>query len=177
MADETPSGINQSTVETLFEDVREHLKFEDAREQSINTRAGGLAGFVGIVVAITTGLGKLALDLDPSRLAAVLAGFAFGVTMLALMAALGIAIVKVLLPQESSAISMKRIESYPTWAYISRDQVMAQGEIMRGWINALARDRQRNSLKAKWLRRAYIAFLVGMARLVLLAVILGVDEA
>jgi hypothetical protein len=70
-------------------------------------------------VAITTGLGKLAVDSDPSWLAAVFGGIAFGITMLALLVALGIAIIKVLIPQESSAISIKRIESYPTWTYLA----------------------------------------------------------
>lgn len=177
MSDEVPAGIDQGTVETLLEDVREQLKAEDAREQSINARASGLAGFVGIIVAITTGLGKLALDSDPSCLAAVLAGVMFGITMLALLVALGIAVVAVLIPQEASAISIKRIESYATWAYISKARVMVQGEIMRGWIQALAQDRQRNSSKARWLRRAYVSFLVGAVGLVLLAIILGIDEA
>jgi hypothetical protein len=175
--DRPPPGVNPRTVETLLAEVREQLKAEDAREQSFNTRAGGLAGFVGIIVAVTTGAGQLALDASPSCAAAILAGLAFGVTMLALLAALAIAIIKVLIPQESAAISIRRIESYPTWSYISRDEVMVQGEIMRGWIAALAKDRQRNSSKAKWLRRAYASLLVGVAGLVVFGGILGIDAA
>ena len=175
MAGEEPEGPKQQTVETLLDDVREQLKAEDAREQSFNTRAGGLAGFVGIIVAVTTGLGKIALDSDLSCAAGVAAAITFTLTMGALLAAIGMVVLKVLVPQESSAISMKTIERYPTWSYISKEQVMVQGEIMRGWINALAQDRQRNSSKAKWLRRAYNAFLAGTAGLVLFGVILAID--
>jgi hypothetical protein len=174
---EAPAGIHRETVETLLDEVREQLKAEDAREQSFNTRAGGLAGFVGIIVAITTGVGRVALDSDLSCMAAVLVGIAFGTTMLALLAALGIAIIKVLIPQESAAISIRRIEAYSTWEYVSKEEVMVKGEIMRGAIAALAKDRQRNSSKARWLRHAYLALLVGTAGLVTLGSILAVDAA
>jgi hypothetical protein len=45
---------------------------EDGREQSFNTRAGGLAGFIGIIVSISTAAGNVALDNDPSCLATIL---------------------------------------------------------------------------------------------------------
>lgn len=176
-ASDVPEGINEETVESLLNEVREQLKAEDAREQSFNTRAGGLAGFVGIIVAITTGVGKVALDADLSCRAEVLMGVAFGIAMLSLLASMGIAVVKVLIPQESAAISMKTIERYPKWEYVKKDPVMVHGEIMRGLITALAKDRQRNSSKAKWLRWAYIALLVGIMALTFLGAILAVDAA
>ncbi|MGH3041372.1 MAG: hypothetical protein ACRDNG_06500 [Gaiellaceae bacterium] len=146
--------IKGDTVDTLVRAVRAFLKDEDGREQSFNTRAGGLAGFVGIIVTVATASGRIALDEDPSGLATVLGTVAFTVAMVALIVSLVIAVTKVLIPQEGAAIDMKTIEDYPNWRYISQDKVMIQGEILRGLIRALAKDRQRNSSKAKWLRRA-----------------------
>lgn len=177
MAEQTPAGIKEDTVSTLLDEVREQLKAEDAREQSLNTRAGGLAGFVAVIVALTSGLGKLALDADLSSRGALLVGIAFGLTLAALSTALGFAVLRVLIPQEAAAISIQRIEQYPTWAYITKDDVMVRGEIMRGWISALAKDRQRNSSKAKWLRVAYIALLIATLGLVLIGAILAIDAA
>jgi hypothetical protein len=61
------------------------------------------------------------------------------------------------------------------WEYVSQARVMVQGEILHGLIGALAKDRERNSSKATWLRRAYIALLVGIGGLVVFAAILGVS--
>jgi hypothetical protein len=167
--------IKDDSVEALLEAVREFLKDEDGREQSFNTRGGGLAGFVGIIVTVATASGKVALDEDPSCLATVLGGIAFAVAMGALVVSLVIAVTKVLIPQEGAAIDMKTIDDYPNWRYISQEKVMVQGELLRGLITALAKDRQRNSSKARWLRRAYKALLVGVAGLAAFGGILAID--
>ena len=167
--------IKPDTVDALVETVRQFLQAEDTREQSFNTRAGGLAAFVGIIVSVTTAAGKLALDEQPSPCATTFAAIAFAVAMIALLVTLVLAVVKVLIPQESAAISMETIERYPNWEYIAKDKAMVQGEILHGLIAALAKDRQRNSSKATWLRRAYIALLVGVVALIAFGAILAVD--
>lgn len=167
--------ISEESVGALLETVRGFLKDEDGREQGLNTRAGGLAGFVGIIVSITTAAGKLAVDEDPSCTATVLGAIAFVVAIGALLTSLIIAVTKILVPQEGAAISMETIERYPTWEYISKDKVMVEGELLRGVITALAKDRQRNSSKATWLRRAYTALLVGVAGLAAFGAILAID--
>lgn len=170
-----PPEIKDETVDALADAVRDFLNSEDRREQSFNTRAGGLAGFVGIIVSITTAAGKVALDEDPSCVATVAGAVAFAVAIGALLASLIIAITKILIPQESAAISVSTIERYPTWEYIAKDKTMVRGEILRGLITALAKDRQRNSSKAIWLRRAYKALLVGVAALAAFGGILAID--
>lgn len=172
---ETPPGIKPETVDALVDAVRDLLQAEDTREQSFNTRAGGLASFVGIIVSLTTAGGKLAFDEHLSHRATILGTVAFGVAMAALLVTLLMAIVKVLVPQESAAISMKTIQRYPNWEYIAQDKVMVQGEILHGLIAALAKDRERNSSKATWLRRAYIALLIAVVGLIAFGVILGMD--
>jgi hypothetical protein len=141
--------------------VREFQNAEDAKEQSFNSRAAGLTGFVGIVVTLASGAGKLAIDEGIDGFAAIAAGAAFTLALVGLALAIGIAVVKVLIPPESSAIGITTIQRYPTWQYISKEQVMVRGEIMKGLIKAVALDRQRNSDKAKWLKRAYRSFLFG----------------
>lgn len=167
--------INEETVETLVENVREMLKDEDAREQGFNVRAGGLAGFLGLTVSAAIAVAKLGLDTPLSGVAIVCAAISLAVSFGALLTSLALAVVKVLLPQESAAIAMSTIEKYPNWEYIAQQKVMVQGEILHGLIAALAKDRERNSSKATWLRRAYVALLVGVASMIVFAAILGIE--
>jgi hypothetical protein len=167
--------INEETVETLVENVREMLKDEDAREQGFNVRAGGLAGFLGLTVSAAIAVAKVGLDTPLSGVAIVCAAISLAVTFGALLTSLTLAVVKVLLPQESAAIAMSTIEKYPNWEYIVQQKVMVQGEILHGLIAALAKDRERNSSKATWLRRAYVALLVGIASMIVFAAILAIE--
>ena len=168
-------AIRADTVAALLDAVGDYLSAEDVREQSFNTRAGGLSGFVGIIISLSAAVGKVALDENPSDWATAAGGAAFGVAMAALVVCLVIAITKVLVPQEGAAIAISDIEKYPTWDYISREKHMAEGEILRGLAIALAKDRQRNSAKARALGHAYIALLVGIGTLALFGAILAVD--
>lgn len=167
--------VNPETVETLYAAVGEFLSAEDAREQSFNTRAGGLAGFVGIIVSISAAVGKVALDEDPSEWATIAGGIFFGVAMIALVASLLISITRVLIPQEGAAIAIGDIENYPNWGHIDQEKVMVQGKILRGLVTALAKDRQRNDKKATALGRAYAALLVGIGALAVFGGILAID--
>jgi hypothetical protein len=167
--------IDKETVEALVENVREMIKSEDGREQGFNVRAGGLAGFLGLTVSAAIAVARIGLDRPLSCVATVFAAITLAVAFGALLTSLALAVVKVLLPQESAAIAMSTIEKYPNWEYISQPRVMVQGETLHGLIGALAKDRERNSSKATWLRRAYIALLVGVASLTVFAAILGIE--
>ena len=169
------SEIVGETVEALVESVREMIKAEDVREQGFNVRAGGLAGFLGLTVSAAIAVAKVGLDTPLSCVATAFAAISLAVAFGALLTSLALAVVKVLLPQESAAIAMSTIEKYPTWEYISQPRVMVQGETLHGLIGALAKDRERNSAKATWLRRAYVALLVGIASLIVFAGILGIE--
>jgi hypothetical protein len=57
---------------------------------------------------------------------------------------------------------MNEAERYPTWEFISQESVMVQGRLMRGFLAAVARDRERNAMKAKWLRRSYWLVCLGL---------------
>lgn len=169
------ADIDAETVETLVENVRDMIKAEDAREQGFNVRAGGLAGFLGLTVSAAVAVAKVGLDEPLSGVATVCAAISLTVAFAALLTSLAVAVVKILLPQESAAIAMSTIEKYPTWEYISRSKVMVQGETLHGLIGALAKDRERNSSKATWLRWAYVALLVGVVFLLVFACILGIE--
>jgi hypothetical protein len=82
--------------------VREFQNAEDAKEQSFNSRAAGLTGFVGIVVTLASGAGKLTVDEGIDGFAAIAAGAAFTLALVGLALAIGMAVVKVLIPPESS---------------------------------------------------------------------------
>jgi hypothetical protein len=167
----------EETVDALLDTVRDLLRAEEARAAGLNTRGSGLAGFVGLIVSITVGLGQRALVVglsDPWRVAAV---SLFILTLVVLVATVATTVLKVLRPQSYRSIATAEVRTYATSAVVSQPKVMVQGRILRGLIEALATERQRNDGKAVWLRRSYTALVAGLTLVAADGVILGLQAA
>jgi hypothetical protein len=90
------------------------LRFISPRRTCENrafNRAGGLAGFAGIIVSISTATGELALGRHLSSGVTAAAASVFAVAMISVLAAVVIAVVKILIPQEGAAIPKCRRSS------------------------------------------------------------------
>jgi hypothetical protein len=79
-----------------------------------------------------------------------------------LAVAVVLVVAKVLPPKPTFAIATDEATQYPTWEFIAREHVMVQGHLMNGLVISLARDRERNASKAKWLRRTYVLVCTGL---------------
>lgn len=167
----------EENVDALLEAVRALLAEEDSRDQSFNTRGVGLAGFVGIVVSLSSTLGREALSATWGAPWKGIAVALFGAVLLFLIAS-AIAVVRgVLQPREASSLSMSDVERFALPEFVFRPKVVNQGFIMRGLIEALAIERGRAGRKASGLRWGYRFLLAGLASISILGFLLGLHDA
>jgi hypothetical protein len=160
------SDIVPETVEELRNAVRDLVKDEDARAESLNSRASGLTGFVGLILSVAAAAGAIggrATTAGLHQWSRVVVGVSVAAALLALVAAVFVSVVKVLLPRPGIAISMEEVERYPLSESVSQDKVMIQGRLMWGFIESLKRERQLNDSKARCLKFSYIAVCVGLS--------------
>ena len=159
------ANIVPESVEELRNAVRDLVKDEDARAQSLNGRASGLTGFVGLILSVAAAAGAVGGRGTAAGLhhwPRIVVGVSVAAALLALVAAVFASVVKVLLPSPGVTISIKEVERYPFPEFISQDKVMIQGRLMWGFVDALKRERERNESKARWLKLSYIVVCIGL---------------
>jgi tetrahydromethanopterin S-methyltransferase subunit B len=170
--------IQEDTVEALLDSVRHFLDAEDTRSQSFMARASGLAGFAGLIVSVSGIVGRELFRHEwGSGFSESLATTSFVIGVASLFATLASAVFGVLWPRAFDTISMDEIRRYPLREMIYQPKVVVQGRTLRGPVEALASERDRNSRKASWLKWAYGFLVVALALVALAALTLGVDEA
>lgn len=157
-------NVVNDTVDELLTVVREFLKDEEQRAASLNARGSGLTGFVGVILSIAAAVGAVGGGSGSTlhHTTRVVVGILVAVALVLLIAAVIAVVVNVLRPTEGFTVHMDEINRYPTFGYISRERVSIQGDLMKGYITALVRDRERNDSKAKWLGRSYALVCVGL---------------
>jgi hypothetical protein len=157
--------IVAETVTELLSTVRGLLKDEGDTEASLNARASGLTGFVGLILSLAAAAGATTgkdAGLGLHHGVRVLTGILVAGALVALAAAVVLVVARVLLPKQTVVIAANEATEYPTWEFISQEHVMIQGRLMRGFLASLERDRERNALKAKWLSRSYVLVCTGL---------------
>jgi hypothetical protein len=158
--------IDPETVAELLSTVRDLQRDESERASSLNTRASGLTGFVGLILSIAAAAvaatGKSAgVGLD--HWARVFTGLFVAIALVLLVLAIVVVVAKVLVPTPGWSLAIGEVQRYPTWDFIAQECVMIQGRVMQGFVVALRRDRARNAAKATWLARSYWLVCVGLA--------------
>ncbi len=167
----------EAAVDALLETVRHLLDEENARDQSFIARGVGLAGFVGIVVSLSTALGHGGLTGEWS---APWKGIALALYVVALTSLVGSVVVvirTVLRPRETATLSLAEVERYPLPEYIYAPKTLTQGRTMAGLIDALAVERSRAGSKANGLQWSYRLLLAGLACISMLGALIGVRDA
>jgi hypothetical protein len=157
--------INESAVEELLGAVRGMLSEESDRANSLNSRAAGLTGFVGVILSIAAATGAALGKSTGTGLhhgVRVLVGWLVASALVALVVAVIAVVAKVLLPTDGVTIKTDEVKKFPRWDFIEQKPVMVQGYLMRGYIRTLERDRERHASKAKWLGRSYKIVCLGL---------------
>jgi nucleoside recognition membrane protein YjiH len=163
---ETKLGVVvNETVKVLLDAVQALLKDESERASSLNARASGLTGFIGVILSIAAA-GGAALGRNSTNglhhSVQIFVGVVVALALVALVAAVVAVVTKVLLPTEGFTIETDEVKSFPGMAFISQDAVMIRGYLMRGYVKTLERDRRRHADKATWLSRSYKLVCVGL---------------
>jgi hypothetical protein len=156
--------INPATVASYLENARELARDEQARGQSLKTRASWLLGFLGLVLTLVlTVIGGLATGDD------------LGPCLTPVAAAIGVIAVAVLLDSARwalKALSIAQIwhvgiaetDRYPSEEFVSKETVIAEGEMLQGWVRQFREERAANDIKATQLETAFarlaVSFLV-----------------
>ena len=168
---------NAETVEALVRTLRHFLDTEDAREQSINTRAAGVVVFGGVVLSLLVSIARpiLAEDLADGWDEASIALFVTAI--ISLLVAVTSALFFVLVPRQSASIAMDEIERYGELETLVQPPIQVNGVLLEGLIRLLAIDRERVSLKTTWLTRAYRALVMGLFAVGALGLILAAEES
>jgi hypothetical protein len=168
---------NEETVHALLETVKDLLRSEEARATSLNTRGSGLAGFIGIIVSLSVTVGRDVLSADMALSARLVAIVVFVAALGVLVASVIIVVVRVLAPVSYRNIAMSEISRYALPEFVQQEKVMVEGRTMRGLIDALASERDRNDRKARSLGRAYNLLVAALCLVAGEAIILALDAA
>jgi hypothetical protein len=166
---------NAETVETLVETVRKFLDVEDAREQSVNTRAGGVVVFGGVALSLLLSIARPILVVDLADGWDEAAVTLFAAAIVALLAAVTMTLFYVLVPRQSASIAMEEIERYGELETLRQEPIEVNGVLLEGLIRLLAIDRERVSMKTTWLVRAYGALFGGLLAVSALGLILAAE--
>jgi hypothetical protein len=164
-------------VGVLLETVRSLLAEENEREQSLNTRGVGFAGFVAIVLPLTTTLGYTALSSDWGTPWKGIAVGLYALALLALLASVILVVHAVLRPQTASSLALGEVQRYPTTEYLEQSRLEIEGAIMRGLIDTLGTARKLGQRKARGLRHGCELLLIGLSCIATLGFLLGLHDA
>jgi hypothetical protein len=166
----TPSP-NPQTVAALLDTTWRIAEAEDARTESLDRKATGLATFASVVVSLTATLGTRFLEEFDS-----VSAFGLYFLGLGLLGASVVMAVRVLLPKEHLTLGISYLRGFPTWSEILKPPEQVRGETMRGLAEAIARERDVNARKAKHVRVALLLLMAGLGAVVLEGLILGSRE-
>jgi hypothetical protein len=135
------------------------------------TRATGVAGLIGLIVSVSGLAARLPIS-DLHGDTRDIAGALFAAAATVLLGAIAMVVLGVLKPSAGKTTAMSEIRSYPNWAWITKRSLEVEGHLMRGAVESLGVERERNERKARWLFAAYICLMIGVGCLAADALIL-----
>lgn len=163
--------IDPDTVEALLDTTWRLLAAEDARTESLDRKAGGLATFASVILSLLAAFASTLLEsFDDVSVFALLV-----LSLACLVGAVGYS-VHVLLPKEHLALGMRYVERFPKWSELLKPAEQVRGETMTGLVEAIARGRMINREKAVRVRTGFKLLFVGLAALALDVAILAGKE-
>ena len=162
---------NPATVSALLDTTWRVAAAEGARTSDLDRKAISVTTFAGLVLSLTAALGgRNVAAFDRWWMVVPYLG---GLAALVSAAALG---ARVLLPKETETLAMAYLDRFPNWSEILKPPETVQGETMAGLIEAVAKERSINRLKAHDVRRAFLFLLGGLALVLIEGVTLVVVE-
>lgn len=171
------SRINRETVSWATENARELLRSENDRLQALDGKAGQLAGFSGVILAV---LGSIAPDAFGERLGTVgdpLFAAAYFASVGSLTAAILWLVLFALRPQRFIAIDAKELDAYLEDERLLRAEPWAlQIRTLRALRDSTSWAQRGAELKANRLTVGVVIFAFGLGAALVAVVTLGVGN-
>lgn len=171
--------IVPGTVAELRDAVRGLLKDEDERANSLNTRASALTGFVGVILSVAAAAGvAIGTGSGPqlSGWGKATVGPLMGIALISLVAAVVLAVAKVLFPREGISIATEDTDRYILPEFTGLKPGMVSGYLADAYAQALKIERVKNKTKATWLGRAYLMVCAGLVAVALAGALATLDR-
>ncbi|HEX3361803.1 MAG TPA: hypothetical protein VHS74_12485 [Solirubrobacterales bacterium] len=170
-----PANHRPEAVEWITASALRMLEDQQRRTESLQTRAGQVAGFAGAAVALGAPLG-LKVTQGPQHLETLGAILYFaGAAALALT--IVFAVLFVLKPVDFYALGEKEIGHYiEDPRFVTQTPAEIQFRTLKATRPAVARYESANASKAFWLRVSAYLFLAGLLLTVAVAAIIVVDR-
>lgn len=162
--------MNDSTPRAdLHETVTKHLDREITSGEALGTRAAGLVGFCGVILALAATLGRDALSRELGSVGGPVAKVAFVLAVLVIFAAAAQAVL-MLTPRQ-------RGRTDPQVLRVLRGATDPEAEIhdrlSKSAITIYADEATKNDARGRALRRAYGTLLIGLGLVAAQAAIVG----
>jgi hypothetical protein len=148
---------NPETVVALLDTTWRVSSFEHARTDTLDRKAATLATFASLVLSLVATLGRGFLERFADLWAILLYVTGLGL----LVSSIGLSML-VLLPKEQLTLGLDYLRRFPKWSEILKPPEQVQGDVMRGLIEALVRERKLNRDKARRVRRAFKCLFLGL---------------
>ncbi|HEX2126163.1 MAG TPA: hypothetical protein VHF45_06355 [Thermoleophilaceae bacterium] len=149
---------------------------ERQRGQNLASKTATLAGFSGAILALVAQFGRELLRLDLGPAGDVLAPIVFLVSIAALAVAGALSLYGALRPRDRYVIDAAEVKRLATPEWLRLGKPAIEGALLTSLGEAFEYDRRINDLRARYLRHAGLALLVGIVTSAGLAAILGVRE-
>jgi hypothetical protein len=170
-----PANHRPESVEWITSSALRMLEDQQSRAESLQTRAGQIAGFAGATVALAAPLGRKVTE-GSQHLETLGAVFYFlGSTALALTVVFSI--IFVLRTFDFYALGEKEIGHYiEDPRFVTQSPAEIQFRTLRSLRTAVGRYEEINKRKADWLNVCAVLFLAGLVLTVAVASIIVIDQ-
>jgi hypothetical protein len=176
VAEEAPKP-NPDSVEVLQGAAEGLIEDERQRGRALDAKTAQLATFSGTILTLDVALGTLTLREDLGRVADVVLPVCFLIAAIGLVAAAGLAVRGVLLPQKFLSIHRNAVRGFARYPLLSTETTEVRARLLTSITDVqLPRERERNDRKAEWTRAAVIALLVGLTGIAGQAITIGLDQ-
>jgi hypothetical protein len=171
-----PANVNEHSVELISSNALQFLADQQRRAESLQTRAGQIAGFAGATVALGAPLGARAFKQLDGLDELIVAGLYFGGSC-ALGLTVFLSVVFVLRPVRHYAIAASEIDNYlEDRRFVTQSPAAIRFRTLRSIGPAVARYEVVNETKAFWLKVSAGLFLAGLLMTIGVAVTLAADR-
>jgi uncharacterized membrane protein YjfL (UPF0719 family) len=171
-----PANTDAETVAWNAANSLNVLEDQQRRAESLQTRAGQIAGFAGAAVALGAPLaGEVLMCLQGTNLVVAAATYFIGTACLALT--IFCSVFFVMRPRMHYGIQASEIKRYATEEpFMTQRPAAVQIRTMKSIYKVVKRYEENNEIKANWLTRSAAFFLAGLLLTIAVVITIAIEK-